>query len=76
MPMQKIETVDRSPRSEALASGQTTLGSYRQPCGRISGTGSSGGTTAGSTSLLKEFQGNIYLIQILNAKNNNMFRKK
>jgi hypothetical protein len=26
MPMQKIETVDRSPGSEALASGQTTLG--------------------------------------------------
>jgi len=26
MPMQKIETVDGSPRSEALASGQTTQG--------------------------------------------------
>jgi adenine-specific DNA-methyltransferase len=61
MPMQKIETVDM-PRSEALASGQTTLGSYRQPCGRISGTCSSGGATAGSTSLLKEFRGKIYLI--------------
>ncbi|MEI6102632.1 MAG: hypothetical protein WCP70_01670 [Methanothrix sp.] len=32
MPMQKIETVDRSPGSEPLASGETTLVGLYFPC--------------------------------------------
>jgi adenine-specific DNA-methyltransferase len=54
--VQKIETVDM-PKSEALASGQTTSGELSTTVGRISATGS-------NASQLMDFRGKIDLICI------------
>ncbi len=48
MPMQKIETVDRSPVSKALAGGQTTLGELQTTVREDLGTCWSGGTAVRS----------------------------
>jgi adenine-specific DNA-methyltransferase len=63
MPMQKIKTVDRSPGSEALASGQTTFGELSTTLQEDFRNRLIWGDNCGqSPSQLMEFRGKIDLI--------------